>query len=78
VGWIEFDAVIRKYIGRDDLKLDNLRALLVSTARDPSLKGKEVVSLDRFDKVIKWFGLFFSPERGPNVIYELNEMVTKR
>jgi serine/threonine protein kinase len=77
VPWMEFDAVIRKYLKRDDLNLENIRTLLVSAARDPIFKGKEVVTLDRFDKILKWFGVFFCPERGPKIIGVINELVTK-
>jgi len=77
IPWLEFDGAIRKSLGKEGANLESLRSLLVCPARDPLLKGKEIVTPERFDKVIKWFGLFFTPENGPKTINEVNELVTK-
>jgi len=82
VTWSDFSACICQNLGLKDPKdsnetLSNLKSLLVTLPRDTMGLVREVVTMERFDKVIKWFGNFFEPLIGLKVITEVNTLATK-
>jgi len=83
VTWPDFATCICQNLGlkgsreSHETLLSNLKSLLVSLPRDTIGQVKETVTMDRFDRVIKWFGKFFDPLTGLSVITEINSLAAQ-
>jgi len=83
VTWSDFASCICQNLGlkgpkdSNETLLSNLKNLLVTLPRDTMGLIKEVVTMERLDKVVKWFGKFFDPVVGLKVITEINTLATK-
>eukprot|EP01111_Echinosteliopsis_oligospora_P008352 TRINITY_DN2393_c0_g1_i1.p1 TRINITY_DN2393_c0_g1~~TRINITY_DN2393_c0_g1_i1.p1 ORF type:complete len:789 (-),score=300.64 TRINITY_DN2393_c0_g1_i1:65-2431(-) len=73
VPWNEFESVLRDELEQEDQNIDftDVKSLL-SAPKDAMGKIREVVTMERFDKMVKWFGPFFDEQKGPSIISQIS------
>jgi len=79
VPWADFSVCVGANMGLKSAAeaaelLSNAKRLLITLPRDTMGLINEVVTMERFDKVIKWFGPFFDPVVGQRVTKEINTL----
>jgi len=77
VSWLEFKRALHEEILElNDDDLECLKLVLVTSIDDIG-KHMEFVTMERFDKVVKWFGPFYHPIRGAEVIKQISDLCKK-
>lgn len=79
ISWPDFAACIGQNLGLKNANdsadyLANVKRLLITLPQNTMGLVNEVVTMDRLDKTIKWFGKFFDPVEGPTVMKEINSL----
>eukprot|EP01113_Clastostelium_recurvatum_P013999 TRINITY_DN1756_c0_g1_i3.p1 TRINITY_DN1756_c0_g1~~TRINITY_DN1756_c0_g1_i3.p1 ORF type:complete len:784 (+),score=234.68 TRINITY_DN1756_c0_g1_i3:77-2428(+) len=83
IPWREFESVVRTAMGEGASRLtfEDIKALSVqaSTSGDPLHQhNREVVTMERFDKTIKWFGEYFDSTMGPQILDTISQLTDKQ
>ncbi|EFA74566.1 SH2 domain-containing protein [Heterostelium album PN500] len=77
VEWIDFEKSLKSVLQTPGLDYSALKELLVQQSHQTVQKTKHVVTMERFDKVMKWFGSFFEPQIGAEIINNINKLSGK-
>jgi len=82
ISWHDFATCVGQNLGLKTASegselLCNVKRLLITLPRDTMGVVNEVVTMERLDKVVKWFGTFFDPVVGPAVNKEINTLASQ-
>eukprot|EP00026_Physarum_polycephalum_P006054 Phypoly_transcript_06094.p1 GENE.Phypoly_transcript_06094~~Phypoly_transcript_06094.p1 ORF type:complete len:553 (+),score=87.18 Phypoly_transcript_06094:159-1817(+) len=75
VEWADFEEGLCKEINFQPFEGSTFLVPLASLLLLYDGKEAEFVTLERFDKVVKWFGPFFDPQEGQNIIAEMGDLL---
>ncbi|EGG23899.1 SH2 domain-containing protein [Cavenderia fasciculata] len=77
VEWSDFEKTLKSVLQTPGLDYSSLKELLVQQSHQTVQKTKHVVTMERFDKVMKWFGSFFEQSNGVDIITNINKLSGK-
>ncbi|EGC28777.1 hypothetical protein DICPUDRAFT_159737 [Dictyostelium purpureum] len=75
VEWADFEKTLKQIHKQPNFDYSPLKELLVQQSHQTVQKTKQVVTMDRFDKVAKWFGPFYDPNT--EIIENINKLSAK-
>eukprot|EP01133_Synstelium_polycarpum_P012186 gene12186-14260_t len=77
IEWVDFEKTLKSVLVTPGLDYSSLKELLVQQSHATVQKTKHVVTMERLDRVMKWFGSFFEPTQGVEIIQYINKLSGK-